>query len=181
MVMTMQQTQQLITEHPMRRIKIEKVTLNIGTGMPGEKLEKALKLLEKIAQGKPVPTKTKKRIPTWGIRPGLEIGAKVTIRGRKAEEVLVRLLKAKNDILPSTKFDDAGNVAFGIQEYIEIPGVEYDASIGIIGLEVAVTLARPGFRIRNRARRRTSIPRSHAITKEEAINFMKQTLKVKVE
>ncbi len=177
----MKQTTQLINENPMRRIKIEKVTLNIGTGMPGEKLEKALKLLEKIAQAKPVSTKTKKRIPTWGVRPGLEIGAKVTVRGRKAEELLVRLLKAKGNTLPPTKFDEAGNLAFGIQEYLEIPGVEYDASIGIIGLEVAVTLMRPGFRIRRRSRKQRSIPQRHSITQEEAINFMKDNLGVKVE
>ena len=165
----------------MRALKIEKVTLNIGTGMPGEKLEKALKLLQKISQAKPVSTKTKKRIPTWGVRPNLEIGAKVTIRGKKAEELLTRLLKSKADILEESKFDNAGNLAFGIPEYIEIPGVEYDATIGIIGLEVAVTIIRPGFRIRRRARKRKSIPQSHRITKEEAINFMKTKFKVKVE
>ena len=64
------QTTQVINENPMRKIKIEKITLNIGTGMPGEKLEKALKLLQKISQSKPVSRKTKKRIPTWGVRPG---------------------------------------------------------------------------------------------------------------
>ncbi len=177
----MQQKASLVQENPMRMIKIEKITLNIGTGMPGEKLEKALKLLQKISQSKPVSTKTKKRIPTWGVRPGLEIGAKVTIRGKKAEEILSRLLKSRSDILASSKFDNAGNLAFGIPEYIEIPGVEYDSSIGIIGLEVAVTLMRPGFRIRHRSRKRLSIPKSHAITKEEAISFMKEKFNVKVE
>ena len=170
----MQQKTSLIQENPMRMIKIEKITLNIGTGMPGDKLEKALKLLQKISQSKPVSTKTKKRIPTWGVRPGLEIGAKVTIRGNKAEEILSRLLKSKSDTLTPSKFDNAGNLAFGIPEYIEIPGIEYDSSIGIIGLEVAVTLMRPGFRIRHRSRKKLSIPKSHSITKEEALNFMKE-------
>ena len=41
----MQQTTQVMKENPMRTLKIEKITLNIGTGMPGDKLEKALKLL----------------------------------------------------------------------------------------------------------------------------------------
>ena len=175
------QTAQLATENRMRMIKIEKLTLNIGTGMPGEKLEKALKLLNKVSQSKPVSTVTKKRIPTWGVRPGLEIGAKVTLRGKKAEELLTRLLKAKGNVLPSSKFDRTGNFSFGVAEYIDIPGVEYDATIGITGLEIAVTLMRPGFRIRSRQRKRKSIPESHAITKEDAINFMKDKFKVKVE
>ncbi|MEK6839815.1 MAG: 50S ribosomal protein L5 [Nanoarchaeota archaeon] len=175
------QTTQVIKENPMRNIRVEKITLNIGTGMPGEKLEKALKLLQKISQSKPVSRKTKKRIPTWGVRPGLEIGAKVTIRGKKAEELLVRLLKARADSLPASKFDITGNLAFGIPEYIEIPGVEYDATIGIIGLEVAVTLMRPGFRIRSRARKRMSIPKKHMITKEEAMEYMKSKFQTRIE
>jgi large subunit ribosomal protein L5 len=173
--------QSTITVPKMREISIDKITLNIGTGMPGEKLEKAMKLLEKIAQSKPVSTSTKKRIPTWGVRPGLEIGAKVTLRGRKAEEILSRLLKARGNDLAESKFDSTGNVSFGVQEYIEIPGIEYDSTIGIIGLEVAVTFKRPGFRLRYKSRRSRSIPRRHAISKEEAINFMKERFKVKVE
>jgi large subunit ribosomal protein L5 len=177
----MQQTTQIMKENKMREISIEKMTLNIGTGSPGEQLEKALKLLKIISQGKPVSTRTKKRIPTWGIRPNLEIGAKVTIRGKKAEEILVRFLKAKENKLPASKFDNAGNISFGIPEYIDVPGIEYDASIGIIGFEVALTLMRPGFRIRHRKCQRKSIPQRHQITQEDAINFMKQKFKISIE
>ena len=105
----------------------------------------------------------------------------MTIRGKKAEELLARLLKSNANTLPATKFDATGNLAFGVPEYIEIPGVEYDATIGIIGLEVAVTLMRPGFRIRNRARKRMSIPKSHTITKEEAIEYMKNKFQTRIE
>src|SRR3990167_3380364 len=123
----------------MKEIRIAKVTLNIGTGGPGERLEKGLKLLNKISDMKPVPTTTQKRIPTWDIRPGLQIGCKVTIRGKKAEELLGRLLKSNVDNITSLKFDSSGNFSFGVPEYIDIQGIEYDASIGIIGLDVAVT------------------------------------------
>ena len=34
----------------MKQIKIEKITLNIGTGGPGEKLEKGMKLLKSITE-----------------------------------------------------------------------------------------------------------------------------------
>lgn len=165
----------------MQEIQIEKLTLNIGTGGPGEPLEKAMRLLEKIAGSKPVPTKAKKRIPTWGIRLGLQIGSKVVLRGKKAEELLIRLLKAVGDTLSENNFDNQGNFSIGIKEYLDIPKAEYDMSIGIIGLEAAITLKRPGYRIRRRAIQTKKIPRKHSISKSEAINFIKTKFNTRFE
>ncbi len=159
-------------QNSMRQIKIEKITLNIGTGGPGDKMEKAIKLLTKISGMKPVETKTMKRIPTWGLRPKLSIGVKVTVRGKKAEELLSRLIKSLDNKVDPKKFDKSGNLSFGIREYIDIPGVQYDMDIGIIGLEAAVTLIRPGFRVRRRKIRQSKIPTRHRITKQEAIEFI---------
>ena len=89
----------------MQEIKIEKVTLNIGVGGTGDKLEKASRLLTTITKAKPVKTRTMKRIPTWGVRPKLEIATKVTLRGEVAEGVLKRLLVAVNNTLAESKFD----------------------------------------------------------------------------
>lgn len=164
----------------MKEIRIAKVTLNIGTGGPGERLEKGLKLLNKISDMKPVPTTTQKRIPTWDIRPGLQIGCKVTIRGKKAEELLGRLLAANEEKMSSVKFDNQGNFSFGIEEYIDIQGLQYDASIGIIGFDVSVTLERPGFRIKKRAIMKRKIPIKHRITKQEAIEFINKKYSLKV-
>lgn len=158
----------------MKEIRIEKITLNIGTGGPGEKLEKAMKLLNKITGMKVVSTITKKRIPTWDIRPGLQVGCKVTLRGEKADELLKRLLVAGAEKINKLKFDKFGNFSFGIPEYLDVNGIEYDASIGIIGFDVAVTLERPGFRIKRRRNRKRTVPKEHSISKEEAINFIKQ-------
>jgi len=163
----------------MKNIRIEKVTLNCGVGESGEKLDHAVKLLQKITNQKPVKTKTMKRIPTWGIRPKLNIGCKVTLRHEKAEKVLGRLLKAVDYKVPREKFDD-GNFSFGIEEYILIPEVEYDPEIGIIGLNVAVTLERPGFRVK-RKRIKSKIPKRHKITKEESIEFMKNKFNIREE
>ena len=165
--------------NPMQQVKLEKVTLNIGTGGPGEQLDKAMKLLNKITNSKPVPTKTKKRIPTWGVRPGLQIGCKVTVRGKKAEELLKRLLAARSNRLPQNSLDNSANLSFGIPEYIDIPGAEYEASIGIIGLEVAVTLKKPGYRIKKRQLKRKKIPNKHKITKKEAIKFIEEKFNAK--
>lgn len=168
-------------ENTMRKIVIEKITLNIGTGGPGEKLEKALKLLKKVAEAAPVKTKTKKRIPTWGIRPNLEIGAKVTLRGKKAEDVLKRILVARKNKLHADKFDKFGNFSFGVEEYISVPGVEYDASIGIIGFECAVSLKRAGFRIARRRLKPRSIPDAHKITQKESMQFMKEKFNTEIQ
>lgn len=166
--------------NPMTNIRIEKITINIGVGEAGDKLTKALKLLERITNVKPVQTITMKRIPTWGLRPKLPIGAKVTLRGKKAEEVLIRLFKARDNKINARKFDAQGNLSFGVKEYLDIPGVEYDPNTGIIGLEVAVTLERPGFRIKKRKLNKAKIGHKHLIKKEEAQNFIMNKFNVNI-
>lgn len=166
--------------NPMKDIRIEKITLNIGAGKDQSRLEKGLLLLNNIAGIKPVKTFTKKRIPDWGLRPGLPIGCKLTLRKKKAEELLVRLLDAKNNRLIEKQFDNEGNIAFGIPEYIDIAGARYDPKIGIMGLEVCVTLERPGFRIKRRNIAKRKIPTRHKITREEAMEFMKKKFNVKI-
>ena len=164
----------------MKQISIEKVTLNVGTGKPGPELEKAKLLLEKLTGRKPVETLTKKRIPGWGLRPNLPIGCKVTLRGQKADEMVRLLLQAKDSLIDERSFDQRGNFAFGIREYLEIPRVQYIPEVGIIGLEVAVTLQRKGFRVKRRARRVHEISARHAIGKDEAIVFAQQHLNIQV-
>src|SRR3989344_4462176 len=166
-------------ENKMKQINVAKLTLNIGIGEAGDKLNKATVLLTNIAKAKAVQTKTMKRIPTWGVRPKLAIACKVTLRKKKAEELLNRLLKAVDNKINESKFDDYGNFSFGIPEYIDIPGAEYDPNIGIIGLEAAVTLERPGFRIKRRFMK-SKIPARHKISKQEAIEFIKSKYNTEV-
>ncbi|MDD5177744.1 MAG: 50S ribosomal protein L5 [Candidatus Nanoarchaeia archaeon] len=164
----------------MKQIKIEKITLNIGTGEPGVKLENARYLLNKITGLKAVECKSQKRIPTWGVRPGLAIGCKVTLRKEKAEALLKRLFTAVENKISIKKFDSNGNFAFGIAEYLDIPDVEYDSKIGIIGLEVAVTLERAGYRIKRRTIHQAKISKKHLITKDDAIKFVNEKFGVEV-
>lgn len=164
----------------MRQLKVTKVTLNIGAGKSAEKLEKGVKLLKAITGIAPVKTFTNKRIPNWGLRPGLPIGCKITLRKEAAIELLKRLLQSRDRKLSESQFDGEGNVSFGIPEYIDIPGVNYDPSIGIMGLEVCVTLERPGFRIKKRKVMKRKIPARHRISKPEAIDFMKDKFGVTV-
>ena len=164
----------------MKNIKIEKVTLNIGAGKDQNRLEKGMILLKLIANTTPVKTITKKRIQEWGLRPGLPIGCKLTLRKDKATKMLPRLLDAVDNRLSERQFDQNGNMAFGIPEYIEIPGVKYDPKIGIMGLEVCVTLERPGFRIKRRRLLARKIPIRHRISKQEAIAFMNKNFNTKI-
>lgn len=164
----------------MRLIRIEKVTLNIGAGKDQNKLGKAVTLLKHITSKDPVKTKTVKRIAGWGLRPGLPVGCKLTLRRGRFADLLPRLLSSKDNLLSKSNFDDNGNISFGIQEYIDIPEVKYDPDIGLMGLQVSVTLERPGFRIKKRKILKKPLPKNHAITKQDAIGFMKQTYGIKL-
>ena len=69
-----------MTENPMRTVRVEKVTLNIGVGVGGEPLERAKLLLNRITGATPVVTLAKVRNPTFRIKKGDPIGVKVTLR-----------------------------------------------------------------------------------------------------
>ena len=127
----------------MREIRIEKLTLNVGAGRDSKLLERSTKLLKYLTGVDPVTTKTTKRLQAWGLRPGLPIGCKITIRDKnKIQELLPRLIDAKDKVLSQKMFDDKGNLSFGIPECIDITDFKYDPDIGIIGLQASVTLTR---------------------------------------
>ncbi|MFA6889015.1 MAG: 50S ribosomal protein L5 [Candidatus Woesearchaeota archaeon] len=163
----------------MKRIEIGKITLNVGAGKDQKKLEKGVLLLKHITGIDPVKTITQKRIPTWGLRPGLPIGCKITIRDKlKIKDLLQKFLKAKNNELIGSQFDESGNIAFGIHEYIDIPGIQYNPDVGIMGFQICITLKRPGFRVRVRKIQKRKIKKNHRISKQNAIDFMKKEFNV---
>jgi large subunit ribosomal protein L5 len=162
----------------MQNVRIEKLTLNIGAGTDQQKLEKGMSLLKNITGIPALKTTAKKRLPAWGLRPGLPIGCKITLRKQKALELIPRLLKSKENKLTPQNFDQQGNVSFGIHEYIDIPGVNYDPAIGVMGLQVCITLEKPGYRVKRRRIKPSKIPPKHIVTKEQAIDFMKQKYNV---
>jgi len=164
----------------MKQIRIAKVTLNVGAGKDQKVLEKGVKLLKNLTGINPIKTITQKRIQGWGLRPGLPIGVKITLRGKAAQELISRLIFAKDYVLQENYFDENGNISFGIQEYVDIKDAKYDTEIGMMGLQTSITLTRPGFRVKTRKLRKRKIGEKHKITKEEAINFMKEQFKVKM-
>jgi len=86
-------------------------------------------------------------------------------------EILQKVLAARGNAVPVSSVDESGNLAFGIKEHIDIPGIKYNPEIGIFGLDVIVSLARPGYRVQRRKRCKSSVGKEHRITKEEAIEF----------
>ena len=164
----MKQKTEVTNENPLRKISIEKVVLSIG-GI-GEDLEKGVKLLQIITGKKPARMKTSKRIPSLGIRPKLEIGAVSTVR-KNSEELLKKMLAAVDNMLKKNQISE-NNFSFGIQEYIEIPGMEYQREIGIMGLNVTIVFKRVGRRVGLRKIKKGKIPKKQHIPKEEIIKFM---------
>lgn len=161
-------------ENPMRKPRIEKVVINFGVGASGEKLVKATNVLESLTGQKPVQRKSRKTIRDWGIRKGEPISCKVTLRGEKAYEFLRRTLEVVEMRLESESIDSRGNFSFGIREHIEIPGVRYDPQLGIFGMDICVTIERPGYRVKRRRIKRKNIPRPHQMTREETMIFMEE-------
>ncbi|MBI2630176.1 50S ribosomal protein L5 [Candidatus Pacearchaeota archaeon] len=161
----------------MEEIRIEKVVISVsGTA---EKLEKGRKLLEILSGKKPAKMKSTKRIPSLGVRPGLEVGALVTLRRKPAIDLLRRLLAAVDDTLKRRQIS-AGTVSFGIKEYIEIPGMQYNREIGMAGLDVSISFYRLGKRVKMKKIKTGKIPAKNKISKEEVEAFLENKLGVKL-
>lgn len=159
------------------RFYIEKIVLSVaGTA---EKLDRGVKLLSMLSEMKPKKLASRKRIPSLGVRPGLETGAKVTIRKNKITPLLKRLLAAESNELKESQFT-SNHFSFGIHEYIEIPGVEYQRDLGILGLNVTVDFVRAGKRVERKKIKRGRIPRRQEVAKEEIIEYMKKHYNVNV-
>lgn len=165
------------TKNKMADIEIEKVVLSVGA--VGEELDKAAKLLEIISGMKAIKTKSRKRIPAFNIRPGLEIGCKVTLRGESSMILLKRLLEAIGNQLKEKQIKTNG-FSFGIPEYIEIPDMEYQRDIGMLGLNITVVFTRKGKRIQIKKIKRGQIPKRQQVSKEEIVKFMQLNFKTEI-
>ncbi len=162
-------------ENVMRKVRIDKIVLNVGG--TADALEKGFKLLKYITKEKPAKIKSNKRIPTWGVRPGLEVGAVVTLR-KNYTDLLKRILTSIDNTLRKKQVSE-NNFSFGIKEYIEIPGIEYQRDIGIIGFDVTVVFKRSGRRVGLRKMKQGKVSKKQIISKEEIIKFMEENFQTK--
>jgi large subunit ribosomal protein L5 len=164
----------------MLKPRIEKVVVNLNVGKSGEPLEKASKVLKELTNQNPVKMKAKKTIRDFGIRQGEPIACIVTLRKQKAIDFLKKVLPVVDNKISRSSFDKQGNFAFGIKEHIEIAGVKYDPDVGIFGMDICVSMSRPGYRVKNRRKEKAQMGSKHVLTPEEAVLFVKQTLGVEI-
>ena len=125
--------------------KIDKIVINMGLGDCKDNpkaLEVAVKELEAIAGQKAITIKAKKSIANFKLREGMNIGAKVTLRGERMYEFMDKLM---NIALPRVRdfhgvsdkaFDGRGNYALGIREQLLFPEIDYDKVEKVRGMEM---------------------------------------------
>src|SRR5918912_428861 len=136
--------EQIQMPNPMRKISVGKVVINIGVGRSGEPLEKARHALQELTNRQPSVRGAKKNVRDFNIHKGEPIAAMVTLRREPANEFLKRVVAANRNTLKASSFDNYGNLSIGIREHIDIPGTKYNPEIGIFGMDVCVSLTRPG-------------------------------------
>jgi large subunit ribosomal protein L5 len=128
--------------------RIEKVTINMGVGEAianPKALEGAIDDLMRITGQKPIIRRAKKSIAAFKLRKNMAIGCKVTLRGERMYDFLLKLftivLPRVRDFkgLPSSSFDGRGNYSLGIKEQIVFPEIDYDKIDQIRGLDICIT------------------------------------------
>ncbi len=166
--------------NPMTSPRVAKVTVNIGVGEGGDRLERAEKVLIKLTGGSPVRTLGKMNNRELGVRPGMPIGCKVTLRGEAADSFVKRALYTRKSKVYNWSFDNQGNMQFGVADHTTFENERYDPEIGVFGMDVCITLEKPGHRIKHRRLLTRKVPKRHRVTREEAIAFLSERYEMEV-
>ena len=127
--------------------KLDKVVINVGCGEARDNakiIDAIINDLSAITGQRPVVCKARKSVANFKLREGMNIGAKVTLRGDKMYEFLDRLFSVA---LPRVRdfwginpnsFDGRGNYAFGLKEQLIFPEIEYDKVDKIRGMDICI-------------------------------------------
>ncbi len=133
--------------NPMQVPRLEKVVVNMGIGdslKDGRMLEAAVDDLMTITGQRPVVTKARKSIAGFKVREGMQIGAKVTLRGDRMWEFIDRLISTAipriRDFrgLSTKSFDGHGNYTMGLTEQLIFPEIDYDKVVKVRGMDITV-------------------------------------------
>jgi large subunit ribosomal protein L5 len=167
-------------QNPMTLPRIEKVTVNIGVGEAGERLEKAQSVLEDITHHSAFQTLSKTTNKDLALRKRMPIGCKVTLRGDDASSFLKNAFETRENRIADYAFDDQGNMSFGIPDHTLFKDQKYNPDIGIFGMDVCITMEKPGYRIKRRRIQRRKIHQKHKVKKGETIAFFTQSFNLEV-
>ncbi len=128
--------------------KVDKVVINMGVGeatQNADVLESAVSDLTKISGQKPIITKAKRSVSAFKVREGMNVGCKVTLRGKRMYDFLEKLF---NVVLPRVRdfrglspdsFDGRGNYSMGLKEQLIFPEIEYDEVSKIRGMDINIS------------------------------------------
>ncbi len=127
--------------------RVEKISINMGLGKARENpklLEEALNALAAITGQKAVVTKARQAISAFRLREGYQVGARVTLRGKKMYEFLDRLINAAIPRIRDFRgmnrkaFDGRGNYSLGIVEQTVFPEIEADRVENVLGMDITI-------------------------------------------
>ena len=125
--------------------KLDKVVINVGCGEARDNakvIDAIINDLSAITGQRPVVCKARKSVANFKLREGMNIGAKVTLRGDRMYEFVERLF---NVALPRVRdfrgidpnsFDGRGNYNMGIKEQLIFPEIDYDKIDKVRGMDL---------------------------------------------
>ena len=130
----------------MRAPRIEKVVVAVGTGSIHDKKKLALiqDRIARITGQKAVPNTAKKSIAGFKLREGNVIGYQVTLRGKRMEQFVDKLihvaLPRTRDFrgLPAHSFDEMNNYSFGIKEHTIFPETSDEELKDVFGFGITI-------------------------------------------
>jgi len=131
--------------NPMQVARVQKVVVSMGVGAAARDsklIEGAVKDLTLITGQKPKITKAKKSVANFKVRQGMNVGAKVTLRGDRmyyfADKLMNIVLPRVRDFrgVSDTSFDGRGNYAMGLKEQLIFPEINYDDVDKVRGMDV---------------------------------------------
>merc|ERR1712139_288440 len=167
------------TDNVMRKVICDKLIINIAVGESGDRLTKAVRVLQQLSDQQPVENKARYTVRTFGIRRNEKIATHVTIRGEKAMDLIERGLKITDYEISQRHFSATGNFGFGVNEHIDL-GLKYDPNTGIYGMDFYIVLCRAGFRVQRKKRKRGTVGINHRITKAEALEWVRTKFQAEI-